>query len=338
MIHILQCKNSTVTDFYLKVISEMFSISGFHCRFINMADIYNYDRNDLFVVSTDTDFVWLYNKGFKNIVLWVQGIAPEESYLKHKSILRYKILNSFSKFAIKHSLGVIYVSEKMKCFIENKFSITTTEKAFIMPCFNDTIEKASFFEPGKYKHNTFCYVGSLSKWQCFEKTVNYYKKIEGVVENTKLIVYTPEKEKAHSILSCANVQNYCVDFVAPSKLNSCLKNVKFGFILRDDIDVNRVATPTKISSYLAAGVIPIYSTCLADFEKFSAKMQYVVPVNNVNAISPKLIKLCENDINCNDVYNEYLKVFETYYSPEYYIKSSVTWTSNILKHGNFEVN
>ena len=54
----------------------------------------------------------------------------------------------------------------------------------------------SFYSQNKYKNNTFCYVGSLSAWQCFEKTIEFYKGIEKIVPNTKLLVYTSEQEKA----------------------------------------------------------------------------------------------------------------------------------------------
>lgn len=48
-------------------------------------------------------------------------------------------------------------------------------------------------------------------------------------------------------------------------MSEALADVKFGFVLRNDVPVNRVATPTKLSSYLSAGVIPVFSKYLKDF-------------------------------------------------------------------------
>ena len=331
MIHILKNLNSNVTDFYLDVVGKMFEQNtNEKYEFLNMTDICKCNKNDIIVVSIVLDFVKLYFKGFRNIVFWVQGLEPEESYLKHGSKFKCHMLNILSKFAMKHAVGVIFVSDYMLNFIEHKFNISLKEKAFVMPCFNDVINKSAFYEDNKYSQNTFCYVGSLSKWQYFEQTLKFYMKLETLLDNTKLFVYTPEKEKATNILEKLGIKNYQVDFVSVTELNSRLKKVKFGFILREDIDVNRVATPTKLSSYLSAGVIPIYSACLKDFNEISESMKYTVPVYNISEIPCHLIELCKRDINCEDIYNEYIEIFKTYYSVEHYVQQSKNWILNIM--------
>lgn len=47
-----------------------------------------------------------------------------------------------------------------------------------------------------------------------------------------------------------------------SELNKEYKESHYGFILREDLIVNRVACPTKLIEYLAMGIVPI-----VDFEK-----------------------------------------------------------------------
>ena len=49
-------------------------------------------------------------------------------------------------------------------------------------------------------------------------------------------------------------------------------------ITRKDIAINKVATPTKMSSYLANGIIPIFSDIIGDFNKVMGKLKYTVPV------------------------------------------------------------
>lgn len=64
-------------------------------------------------------------------------------------------------------------------------------------------------------------------------------------------------------------------------MTDTLRDVKFGFVLRDDIAVNNVATPTKLSSYLSAGVIPIYSSALKDFYEKTKFMHCFVLVDDM---------------------------------------------------------
>lgn len=57
--------------------------------------------------------------------------------------------------------------------------------------------------------------------------------------------------------------------VSPLELESYYKESHYGFILRDDILVNRVACPTKLIEYLGYGINPIIlSEKIGDFEDF----------------------------------------------------------------------
>ena len=326
MVFIKYCSNSAVTEKYLNIIGKMFSDECVK-EFKNAEEV---KETDLLIVATEIDFLKCYLKGIRNIVYWMQGITAEESYLKHKSYPRKAVLNQITKFALKKSKAIFYVSEEMKRFEESKFKIDTSNKSFIMPCFNIDLDESSFSYEKKYANNVFAYVGSLSKWQCFSETVDFYKKIENDIKDTKLLVFTSEQELAKEILEKKRVKNYSVSFVSPQDMCKALYPVKFGFVLRDDIEVNRVATPTKLSSYMASGVIPVFSDCLCDFKKISSNMKFAVSVKN-KKVPEKLVALINDKIDPEDISSEYADIFKTYYNPDYYIERYARSLKTICK-------
>lgn len=316
MVYIVRCNNSAVTDFYLNIIGEIFS--DCHELVKNYSSDDELGKNDILIVATTVDFVRMYMRGFKKIVFWMQGIESEESYLKHRSKARKIVLDGMTKLALKKSIAVFFVSETMRKFEEKKFKIDIKNKSFIMPCFNVSQNSVIHFNDNKYENNIFAYVGSLSEWQCFPETIDFYKKIERLVPNASLRVFTFQKEEAEKILLEKKVKNFSVNTVAPDKMTEALADVKFGFVLRDNISVNNVATPTKLSSYLSAGVIPIFSECIRDFFENTRDMHYVIPVNNKKKLPENLKMMINEKICCENVEKEYSQLFSTYYNPDYY--------------------
>ena len=94
-----------------------------------------------------------------------------------------------------------------------------------------------------------------------------------------------------------------------------LEEVSYGFILRQDNEVNRVATPTKISSYLSSGVLPIYSECLKGFHGQAQDKSYAC-CTNIGDDTSALIEFIANKKDKNVIQSEIEELFNTYYSSE----------------------
>lgn len=71
----------------------------------------------------------------------MQGIAAEESYLKHKSNLRKFVLDAMTRFTLKKASAVFFVSAEMMKYEEHKFRLSLENKSFVMPCFNVSKEQ-----------------------------------------------------------------------------------------------------------------------------------------------------------------------------------------------------
>ena len=78
--------------------------------------------------------------------------------------------------------------------------------------------------------------------------------------------------------------------------------------------VNRVATPTKFSSYLAAGVLPIFSSCLKDFYDSYGNSDIVCVADNYSDITEFVRKEHDKGIIMAEIKN----IFNSYYSIEFH--------------------
>lgn len=336
MVVIVKCNNGIVTDKYLEVIGNSFKeVNCGDVKYVsNYKDALEYDKDTVVVVARIVDAIQLFFRKYNRIVMWFQGIEPEESYMTHHSKFRFYILNYLEKYIIQHSVFKFFVSEEMILHYERKYKLKLEKDTYYcMPCLNTGIHTAAFKADRKYENNYFAYVGSMAVWQKFEETVNIYKKIEKLgLENTKLFVFTGEKQKAEEILKRKGVEKYSIDFVSNNKLSKALEGIKYGFIIREDTAVNRVATPTKISTYLSCGLIPIYSSCLKDFDAIAQKMKFVICDNEI--MYKKLNYFNDYIINSDEIYCEYEKIFNSYYSEKVHSDSIKQLLKKSINIGN----
>lgn len=333
---VLGASNSDVTDCYLQTIADSLIEAGCEAEFVPAGDTRaclkgRASKKDWFVSSNPIEACRISAHGIRRIILWCQGVAPEESYLRNGSKIRLSVLSFIEKTALKKASLCFFVSEEMRRHYEGKYGLDFEGRYFVMPCFNSALDWESFRAEGKYTVPTFAYVGSLAKWQCFEETVDLYKDIESRLEGSCFKVLTFDREKAEEILRARGVRRFEVDCVARDQVSAELSSVAFGFVVREDNVVNRVATPTKLSSYMAAGVIPVYSDCLASFADIAEDLRFAISVGNpVDA--DMLVEHCRKMVgsDADDVLAEYKKVFETYYSRDYYMRKLVPILKGIL--------
>ena len=304
--------NIVVLKDYLTVVKCALEDIGYNVDFINSFE--GVSKEDLIVHPMGKDAFKYYLKGYHNYILWQQGATADESYMRHASKLRFNILNMIDVFAMKKAKAILYVSNELRNVYERRGHCSFKEKSYIMPCFNEQYVE-SVYSRKDYCKKTFAYAGSLAKWQCFEETVDLYKKIEDMVPNTFFKVLTFSVEEAKLILEKKGVKNYSVACVPKEKVFDELTDATFGFIIRQESVVNNVATPTKFSSYMSAGVIPVFSSCLKDFSLLSNNMVYAKKVDNLSddEIS-KVIDFVNNSINPEEIKNEYYRIFDSYYN------------------------
>lgn len=316
--------DKAVTGMYLNIIQKAIQQLGITCEITSTVD--GIDKSKDYIVCDECKVAFKYIlQGYPNILIWIQGVVPEEALLKGYSRIRYLINSMIEWIVLKKSKFIFLCSNSMEDHYEHKYKLDLSDKSFIMPCFNeDDIDSRAFDENEKYRKNTFAYVGGLQEWQCFEQTVSIYSKIEKKSkDNTILYVYTAEEEKANEILKKHNIKNFKVAYKKQKELGSELNRIKYGFVLRKDIIVNEVATPTKLSNYISHGIIPIYSNCLRSFDNYNNESNgYGIACDLTN--EKESIKKIENSMN-SAIDNKAIKrwcskTFSTYYGKDVYIK------------------
>ena len=311
--------NVVVLNVYLDVIKEALVRLNYECEYIK--DFNEVSKKDLIVFPMGKDAFKYYFKGYRNFILWQQGATGAESFMRHSSKIRSGILNYMDCFAMKKAKMIFYVSQYMQEYYEKMAHTSFEHKAYVMPCFNEVLDK-ELLEKKDYSKKVFTYVGSLDLWQCFNETVDIYAEIEKRIPDAFFKVLTFNTEKTEEILKGKNIKNYSVACVPKEKVKSELENATYGFIIRHDIELNRVATPTKISSYLSAGVLPIYSTCLKDFHAQAHGKAFAYALNPKEDIDG-LIQFINSDLDKSLVQQEINDLFSTYYSKDYHVSNII---------------
>lgn len=320
--------NIIVLQTYLEIIGEAIRNLGYEVSFVK--DLSGVNKEDLIVFPMGIDAFKYFFKGYHNFILWQQGATADESFMRNHSRLRYWMLNIIDSFVMKKAKAILFVSQYMKDHYENLANRSFTSKSYIMPCFNEVFDP-TVYDNKDYNNKTFTYVGSLDLWQCFEQTTNLYKQIEDAIPEARLKVLTFDTANAERIIKEKGIKHYEVKCVPKDDVKKELSSVNYGFIIREDNMVNRVATPTKISSYMSAGVIPIFSTCLKDFSALAQNLKYAKAVENLDEEGvADVICYIKKTVEKEDVKEEYRKVFESYYGKQIHCKKLETLLKKVL--------
>ena len=310
------------TQHYVDLVEKAFLEKGFQV-------LIHYDSNfkittaDYVFVINIKDFISVYFKTRSNkIIFWFQGLLSEEHLMMFdKTILRRIKCRGFDfleKITLRNSFYSFYVSDFMKTYLREKHSFKSTNN-MVIPCYNKALNENLFINTPK-KKTSFVYAGGLFSWQCFDETISLYKEIENKNENAFFTVLTKQKEEAEKLIQKANIKNYNILYVPLQDLDEELAKHKYGFMLRENNVVNSCATPTKMNTYLAVGLIPIYTDAITAFndnlylQPFEIKVDLKLPFINTAE------NIVQHDALSID-YNQYLNIcianFRGFYDDDY---------------------
>ena len=213
--------NIVVLGVYLDVIKEALTGLGYVCEY--RKDLDGVAKQDLIVFPMGKDAFRYYWKGYHNLILWQQGATGAESFMRHSSKLRRFVLNFMDCFIMKKAKMIFFVSRYMQKYYEALAHTGFGEKAYVMPCYNETLDSGVFAKKD-YSKKVFTYVGSLDLWQCFQETVEIYAEIEKRVPDAFFRVLTFQTEKAERILAEKKIKNYSVACVPKEQVKAELED------------------------------------------------------------------------------------------------------------------
>lgn len=325
-IYVIKESINDATAFYIDIIEAAILKSG--AKFERINDINGISNEDIVVTFGNRMFYRARKRNPKYQINWFQGVSPEELRFSRMNYLKrfayYLGQTFFENYALKHGNLSLFVSNKMKEHYSKKYNFNG--QSFIMPCFNTELNMDAFID--KYKKPTFVYTGNMAGWQCFDETAELFSLVKSNCPEAELTIYTKDSEDAKRILEKYGVKAI-IKYVPYSQLSDELKNYKYGFLLRDDDIVNNVATPTKMNSYLANGIIPIYSNVIYAFRENLSNLKYSIPVTDKNQAIESILSFEKQVIEARDVLKDYQQVFNEYYSRDYYIEKLSKLFKNI---------
>lgn len=232
------------------------------------------------------------------IYLWKQGDTAAESFMAHHSYLRKWVLQLIDAYTLRKAAGVIYVSDAMKEYYENKYRVRT--KSIVVPCLSEFANTK--IENVERIPNSFVYIGGLSVWQCFDEILKLYAKIrtdKSVFHIITLNTEAARKKVIDIIGDDKNIEIYGI--TDRTQIPATLNKFEYGFLIRKNDVVNQVAAPIKFLEYLSCGVNVIMTDAVPSY----AKLVEETNVGTVVDMDAENITIKPYNSNAKEVYKKY---------------------------------
>lgn len=150
------------------------------------------------------------------------------------------------------------------------------------------------------------YSGNMQKWQNIDLMLEVMESL--TAPNIKFLILSGQKKQFEIKIRSRNIpdERISVLSVSPDDLGAYYELAHYGFILRDDILVNRVANPTKLAEYLQYGITPIVKLMeIGDYKDLGYNF---VEINGHQISSPVSLMPEKSTINPN-VFNKMCKTY-----------------------------
>ncbi|MBB1436756.1 hypothetical protein H5201_21115 [Pseudoalteromonas sp. SG43-6] len=223
------------------------------------------------------------------IVYWVQGDVPSESFLKNSSKVRFYILKFLELIALKMSDSCIYVSDYMKRYYDR----LVFKKSVVLPCIS-TLKKVDSVVRRK---SSYCYIGGMSEWQKLDWMLQYMNSVFHIDNLASLKIATRDKLKATELVSHFIDERYfarvtVVSLSNENEVEEFLSGVEFGFLLREESNVNYVSSPIKLAEYLSCGVNVLLSPSIKSYAEVVSNYGAGCIINSY--LDVKITPYCES--------------------------------------------
>ncbi len=223
---------------------------------------------------------FLFLKKKAKVCLELHGVFPEELKYKGEKLTPI-IYNWIEKHIVNFSDILVFVSKKFENYFLQKYPGTKSKIRLVIPTCNFSIfqiDPTPKVESIKKKYNinendlVFIYSGSTEIWQKIELTLETISNLFAKKDNIKFFILTLKPEEMINLVEKYKLPLGNKIFILKlghEELPPFYQISHFGFVLRDDTIVNRVAFPTKLLEYLYFGIIPIMkSTNIGDIDDY----------------------------------------------------------------------
>lgn len=260
---------------------------------------------------------------FHKTIYWSQGVGPDEYLLMpNASRLKFLVKKYIDYCAINYSDLIFLISNKLREHYADNYAYHKNN-FLVIPCYNlNYITGIPVKTATRYDTPTFVYAGNFAKWQCIEEMLQIYTCIESALPTATLTLLTEETIQAEAFIVKYKLKNAVTKYVQLTDLQTELTKYKYGFLIREDNIVNNVATPTKMNSYLASAVLPIYTDAIDSFVENIKLQEYNLCLNSTDPIAGQaaaIISFEKTRIIDPQVLDDLLiSIFTDYYNDAHY--------------------
>lgn len=199
----------------------------------------------------------------RKLVTDMHGAVPEEFSLAGKRLaaIRYAPVEWV---AVRCSRAIVTVSGTMAEHFKNKYALTTIP-SFNVPIFDEVTVKERP-QRSRVDAPTVIYAGGAQAWQNVDLMLDAMRKAQA---NCQFIILTGDLGLFRQKVSERSLSGIEIASVPKCEVYGYYARSDYGFVLREDTLVNRVACPTKLVEYLSCGVIPIViQPRIGDFDRY----------------------------------------------------------------------
>lgn len=201
----------------------------------------------------------------RNIVVDMHGSVPEELAMMNKPwrSLLYRVVECI---VLWRGMVLVCVTRSMVQHFVGKYS-KALGKCLVLPILSESaIAAMSAQDKSLKKEGVVVYSGGAQAWQ------NVELMLQCAASNSEFCYCFLTPDVAHfnqRIAAFERFPSHSVQGVRPEEVSKYYANATYGFLLRDDIVVNRVACPTKCVEYISNGMLPVLKTKnIGDFQEF----------------------------------------------------------------------
>jgi hypothetical protein len=191
----------------------------------------------------------------QKIITDLHGVVPEELNLIGNQEAS-QIMARIEKEVFKYGKYFVGMTNAMTKYYTKKYRLTDSVQWIVLP-----MTEVFHISQARKKVNNknVIYVGGAQAWQ------NTPLITKAIHEDKRDIEYTV---LTHDIPAFASLKGTNCDIrtVSSSEVGKFYQQARLGFILRNDIIINRVSCPIKLVEYMSNGVVPIVlSPNIGDF-------------------------------------------------------------------------
>jgi len=233
----------------------------------------------------------------KRVLFDLRGDIIDEYEYRNANSFFIKIF--FSKLIIKIILKFIVINSyrclTVSTFLKDKY---LNSDAFIYNSLCDfrPLDKV-FVSKDKDKNKiNLCYAGSFHKYQNIKEIINFWSRLDANIFN--FYIFTNEDISKFNSLDISSHIKSMINFknLKNHEVENNLDKMDIGFIFRDDIDLNKAASPLKIGEYLRSGLSVAFTGEIGDLTNILSEKNIGI---NCKGITPEsfIFHAKENNIN-----------------------------------------